>query len=187
MPLVPPTIRQVRPSSRPGRAGGSHGPIQSLTWKIASISTAIPPGSAAHADGALRPDARLAEDVLHQVGVPVDHLGLVGELGRRVDHAQRLDQPDDLVERAEVGPEGREDRQAGLPRRRLAGRDVHVVAQPADDQGPVGAVRAVTRDVEQVPMPDGRHVRGHRLRRGGQLQLQLGHAGFGSHVVNPRA
>ena len=56
---------------------------QSLTWKIASISTAIPPGSATHADGAPRADARIAEDVFHQVGVAVDHLGLIVEFRSR--------------------------------------------------------------------------------------------------------
>ncbi len=47
--------------------------------------------------------ARLAEDFDHQVGEAVDHLGLLGEVGRAVDHAQHLDQPDDLVERGRAG------------------------------------------------------------------------------------
>ena len=53
---------------------------QSLTWKMASISTAMPAGQGAHADGASRADAGVAEDVFHEVGVAVDHLGLVAEV-----------------------------------------------------------------------------------------------------------
>ena len=49
IPLVPPTIRQARPSADPAatrRLPRRDSSIaQSLTWKIASISTAIPPGS----------------------------------------------------------------------------------------------------------------------------------------------
>ena len=116
---------------------------------------------------------------------PLITLGCSANSGVAVDHAQGLDQPVDLVERAEVGPHGRQDRQARLPRGGLTGRHVHVGPQLAGDHRPVRAQRAVTRDIEQIPMSDGRHIRGHRLRRGRQLQLQLGQAGFSSHGDDP--
>ena len=59
--------------------------------------------------------------------------------------------------------------------------DVHVGPELAGVHGAVGSERAVTRDVEQVAVPDGRHVGRHRLGGGGQFQLQFGQAGFGSH------
>ena len=57
-----------------------------------------------HADGTSRPDARVAEYVFHQIRIAVDDLGVLAELGRRIDHPQALDQPLNLVKRAQVGP-----------------------------------------------------------------------------------
>ena len=90
MPLVPPTIRQVRPSSLPGRARADS-PSATCSPRGHSILDlkdrldfdGDPAGQAAHADGAPGADARLAEDVFHQVGVAVDDLGVLGEFGGR--------------------------------------------------------------------------------------------------------
>ena len=88
MPLVPPTIRQVRPSSRPGRGtrGLSLGDDVRDGSSILDLKNRLDfdgdsAGQAPHADGASGADARLAEDVLHQVGVAVDDLGVLGEVG----------------------------------------------------------------------------------------------------------
>ena len=72
-----------------------------FTSKMHSISTACCP-AATHADGAAHADAGvLAEHLRHQFREAVDDLRLILEVRRAVDHAERLDQPLDLVERAE--------------------------------------------------------------------------------------
>ena len=112
-------------------------------------------------------------------------LGWSPKSGVRVDHAQALDQPHDLVERAEMGPDGGQDGQAGLPGRGHARGHVQVGPELAGDHRAVGTERAMARDIEQVANPHRRHVGCHRLGRGGQFQLELGQAVFSSHESRP--
>ena len=140
---------------------------QSLTWKIASISTAISPGSEPMPTALRAPLPGSPKTSTIRSEKPLMTLGWSTKSGVAVDHAQDLDQPDDLVERAEVAADGRQDRQAGLPRGGLPARDVEVGPDLAGDQRAVGPERAVARDVEQVAVPDGRHVGCHGLRAGG--------------------
>ena len=58
----------------------------------------------------------------------------------------------------------------------LAVGGVDVGPDLAEVQRPVRPERPVPRDIKQVALPDGRHVGGHGLRGGGQLQFQLGQA-----------
>jgi hypothetical protein len=44
-----------------------------------------------HADRRTGMASWLAEHLDEQIGAPVDHLGVVGEVGLRVDHAEQLD------------------------------------------------------------------------------------------------
>src|SRR5437870_1791085 len=60
------------------------------------------PRQRAHSDGAASADAVLvAPDFLPQLAAAVDHFGMVREVSRRVDHAQRLHHALDAVEAAE--------------------------------------------------------------------------------------
>src|SRR6185437_443711 len=52
-------------------------------------------GQRAHAHGRAGMDAIRAEYFGEQVGAAVDDLGVIGEIGRRVDHAEQLDHPPD--------------------------------------------------------------------------------------------
>ena len=79
--------------------------------------------------------AGFSEDLDHQVGEAVDDLGVIDEVGRAVDQPEDLDQPDDLVERAELRPDGRQDRQPGLFGGGLAGLDVEPRAPASPDAG----------------------------------------------------
>src|SRR5262245_24056247 len=67
----------------------------------------------AHANSAARADAGIfAEDVGHQFRKAVDDRRLLFEVGGAIDHAERLDQALDLVERAECVAHRGEDGEA---------------------------------------------------------------------------
>src|SRR5262249_23299226 len=67
-------------------------------------------GQGDQADGAACADAGvLAEDLGHQFGKAVDDGGVLPELRGAVDHAERLDQALDLVQRPELVAHGRQD------------------------------------------------------------------------------
>ena len=82
MPLVPPTIKQVRPSSRPSRGtretsigNGAH----QVNNSILDLENRLDldgdsSGKATHADRASRPDPHIAENLFHQIGIAVDDL-----------------------------------------------------------------------------------------------------------------
>ena len=106
--------------------------------------------------------AALAEHGDEQVGAAVDHLGLVAELGHRVDHSQHLD---DVLDPVEVAAQRllhhRDQHQAGGARVLVALLDRHVGAELALDPG----ARSLAGEIEQVAGALGVHVvaagRGH--------------------------
>ena len=118
-----------------------------------------------------RADAGVAEDVFHEVREAIDHLGLVAEVRGAVDHSQALDQPHNLIERAEMASHGGQDRQSGLPGCRHARRDVQIDAKPAGDHRAIGTERAMAGDIEHVADSQRRHVGRDRLGRGGSSSL----------------
>ena len=93
MPPVPPTIKQVRPSSRPGRDTVKAPHRTRSAHRRARLEHGLPPldlkngldlhrdsgGQRDHADGTSGPDARVTEYVFHQIGIAVDNLGVLAE------------------------------------------------------------------------------------------------------------
>src|SRR2546425_2740421 len=106
-----------------------------------------------------------AEDLDHQIGEAVDHLGLVAETVRGVHHAQRLDDPTDLVEAAEVRPDRREEREPDLARDLIALLHREVLADLALRSRFAVTNRAVAGDEEQIAGSHGAHVIRHRAGR----------------------
>ena len=111
----------------------------------------------------------LAEDVAHQLAEAVDHRGMIDELRRRLDQAEGLHKPSNLVETAALLPQRGQDREPRLPRRRVACRHVHIGADAAFDQAAVSLQRAVAREIEQAVEFDDRLVDANRLRRRGKF------------------
>src|SRR5262245_63732322 len=77
-------------------------------------------GQRAHADGGAGMAPGIAKHFDEQVGAAVDHLGLVGELGHGVDHAEQLDHVVDAVERAERLARRRQQAETDQPRAPIA-------------------------------------------------------------------
>ena len=98
------------------------------------------------------PADRLAEDLHHEVGEPVDHAGLVAEAIGRVHHAQHLDDALDPVEAPDARANRREQREPDLARDLVALLDRELAADLAARGGlAVGPERPMTRDEEQAP------------------------------------
>ena len=99
LPLRTINARNPRRVPCPGsRQEGAH-----TNSMIASTSTAAPSGSTLTPTAARAWRPAIAEHLDHQVGGAVDHLGLVGEVGRRGDEAA---EPDDARHPIEVAERG---------------------------------------------------------------------------------
>src|SRR5439155_22349477 len=92
----------------------------------------------------------LAENLSHQLPEAVDDLGMITQLRRGVDHAERLDQPLHLVERAERVPHGAENGQTDSSGSVLSLLGGQVGADAPLDHLTVGLQGAVSRDVKKV-------------------------------------
>ena len=101
--------------------------------KIASTSTATPPGSEFVADRGAGVAPDVAEHLDHQIGSAVDDLRHVGELGRAVDEAAQLHDAAHPVEIAAAGDaQMGNDVERAQPRRVAAVGDGDAGAELAD-------------------------------------------------------
>ena len=69
---------------------------------ISSISTAMPAGNEIMPTALRADEPGIAERVEHQCGEAVDHLRMLGEVGRGVHHAEDLHDARDPIEGTEV-------------------------------------------------------------------------------------
>src|SRR5687768_9229984 len=103
--------------------------------------------------------AAVAEDLDHEVGEAVHDPRLLAEAGRRVDHAEHLDDLADLVQAAEGGAGDVEQPDAGLARGLVALLDGVLLAALAVPLATAGQAGAVAGQIEQVAGADPAHER----------------------------
>src|SRR5213593_1023215 len=126
--------------------------------------------------------AVLAEDLDHEIGESVDHLGLIAEAFGGVHHAQHLDDALDLVEAAEERMGGPEEIDAHLTRHLVAIFRGQVPPHLAARGGlAVDAAGTVAGEKEKIADPYSRHVVAPRLGWRGQGDAQLLDLGFRAH------
>ena len=111
-------------------------------------------------------------DFGEEVARSVDHIGMLLEIARAVDHPEHLDHPLDLVTAAERREERGEHREAYLSGRPLACVGVEVAAHAAPHKRVVGQEWAVARHIEMLAHDERGLVDADRFGRGGQRKLQ---------------
>ena len=130
--------------------------------------------------------AGFAEHVLHQFGRAIGDLGLVGEIGRRIDEHAELDDPLDPLEIAERRLDLRQQHDAAAPGGGDPAVEVHVLAEPAFDQAAVLGEADLARDVEQPAELDRRDIGRDRGRGLGQGDADFGEALFDASCAPPK-
>jgi len=90
----------------------------------------------------------LTEDLDKKIGTAVDDFGRVVEVRRRVDHAEKLDDEVDAVERVAHGGKKSEPDQPGAA---VAFVNADISAELADQTGAIGVTRTLPREVENIP------------------------------------
>ncbi len=93
---------------------------------MTSISTVMFPGNTTAPDGAARSDPQVvAPDVSEQFAAAVDNRRLLIKLGRAIHQAEHFHNTLYPVKTPQMGPQRGQDRQSGLPGRRIASGHVH--------------------------------------------------------------
>src|SRR5882762_8051093 len=133
-------------------------------------------GQGSHAYGGARVLALIAEHFDEQVRAAVDDLGLVGELGRAVHHAEQLHHALDAVEAAELGLHHREQREPDRARVLVALLDAELGAELA-----LHRARAFAGEKQQVAGAHRVHVVRDRRARRRELDAELLETFFRAH------
>src|SRR5262245_65593321 len=107
-------------------------------------------GQRAHADSGAGMAPGIAEHLHEQVGAAVDYLGLVGELGHGVDHAEQLHHVVDAVERAERLARRRQQAETDQPRAPIALLHRDALADLAAEHPALPVARAMPRRAPEV-------------------------------------
>src|SRR5262245_47278384 len=143
-------------------------------------------GQRAHADGGAGMAPGIAEHFDEQVGAAVDHLGLVGELGHGVDHAEQLDHVVDAVERAERLARRRQQAETDQPRAPIALLHADVLADLAGEHGALLVARALAGQEQEIAGKPERHVVGDRRRHRWKDDAEFLQARFRTHRRLPK-
>ena len=108
--------------------------------------------------------ARLAEHRDEQVRATVDHLGMIGEIRRGVDHAEQLDDAPDAGERTKRVMHDRQQVDAGQARAGIGLLKTHFPPNLAGVPAPIRLARALTREEQQLAFAHMRDEIGDRRR-----------------------
>src|ERR1700757_3657276 len=128
----------------------------------------------AHADRRACMPARLAKDFDKEVRAAVYDFGMILEIGCGIDHAQHLDDPLDPVEiAAQRLLDYGDQHEADLAGMAIALLDRHPGAELSPRHRAGGALRALAREIQQIPDPPGVDVIPERAADVGQRDVQF--------------
>ncbi len=126
-----------------------------------------------HSHGTPGPYAMLLPKNLgEKLTAPIDHFRVVVKIRRRIHHPKQFDDSSNPVQRSEMFPQSRQNRQPHLPRRRMPLLQRQIRPDTPPNQGAVDTHRPVPGNVGKPLNDKQRPVNRHRFWSRGKLKLQ---------------